>query len=277
MEPDGIVTRGRLPHWYMPGYAHFITYRLAGTIPAVKLREWRERRELGLKQKVPEGMTAREHRARIHKQFFQEYDRYLDNNRERQWLAKPDVAAMIRENLYHHDGGKYQLLAWCIMPNHVHVVLQPLEIVGQAASSPGPAPAKLAASPTLSKLPACSAKLAGSATGTGTFEDELFSDDVSDQASPLESIMHSLKSYTANRANEILGRSGQFWQHESYDHWVRDLDELERIVSYIRGNPVAAGLCEQPIQWKFSSAYDRFQRDGSLSALVGWLRDDWRK
>ena len=40
---------------------------------------------------------------------------------------------MVRANLYHHAGKKYQLIAYCIMPNHVHVLLQPL-VVGQAAS-----------------------------------------------------------------------------------------------------------------------------------------------
>ena len=37
-------------------------------------------------------------------------------------------------------------------------------------------------------------------------------------------------------------RTGQFWQHESYDHWTRDLVELERIIRYIEENPVKAGL-----------------------------------
>ncbi|MEX0868027.1 MAG: hypothetical protein WD030_11770, partial [Pirellulales bacterium] len=134
MPPDGIVTRGDLPHWYMPGYAHFITYRLAGTIPAEKLVEWRAHREHHLQRQPPEGMSNREYRSRIHKQFFQEYDRFLDSNRERQWLADPHVAAMVRENLYHHDGSKYQLLAWCIMPNHVHVLLQPFETGADAGS-----------------------------------------------------------------------------------------------------------------------------------------------
>ena len=54
--------------------------------------------------------------------------------------------------------------------------------------------------------------------------------------------MHSLKSYTANEANKLLRRTGQFWQHESYDHWVRDEDEMERIVAYINANAVKAGL-----------------------------------
>lgn len=105
---------------------------------------------------------------------------------------------------------------------------------------------------------------------------ECHSDEISDARSPLSSIMHSLKSYTASQANRILDRTGRFWQHESYDHWVRDLDELERIADYIRLNPVRAGLCALPTDWTFSSTYERVQRDGIDSALIGFLRDDWR-
>ena len=103
--------------------------------------------------------------------------------------------------------------------------------------------------------------------GTGPGEDADFGERP-DGRSPLSAIMHSLKSYTANRANELLGRSGQFWQHESYDHWVRDTEELERIVRYIIANPVRAGLVAKPVDWYWSSAHDRFLRDGDES---GWL------
>jgi putative DNA methylase len=93
-------------------------------------------------------------------------------------------------------------------------------------------------------------------------------DEKTDSGSPLSVIMHSLKSYTAHRANELLGRSGQFWQHESYDHWVRDEDELERIVCYIVGNPVVAGLVKHPHEWYYSSAHDRFLHDGSEDGFL---------
>jgi putative DNA methylase len=147
------------------------------------------------------------------------------------------------KNLYHHNHVKYELIAYAVMPNHVHVVLQPLEL-------------ELDAAPLLPE-----------ADGLET----------SDSGSLLSRIMHSLKSYTANRANEILGREGAFWQKESYDHWVRDVEELDRIVNYVAANPVRAGLCASPEDWTFSSAHDRFAQDGSRCALVGWLRDDWKQ
>lgn len=68
----------------------------------------------------------------------------------------------------------------------------------------------------------------------------------------LQGIMHSLKRHTAREANRVLGRTGQFWQHESYDHVVRDAAELARIRRYILNNPVRAGLVDDPRQWPYS-------------------------
>jgi hypothetical protein len=53
----------------------------------------------------------------------------------------------------------------------------------------------------------------------------------------LADILHSWKSYTANRINRRLGRTGQLWQHESYDHIVRNESAMEAIRRYIRANP----------------------------------------
>ncbi len=72
----------------------------------------------------------------------------------------------------------------------------------------------------------------------------------------LSSILHSWKSYTANEANRILGRVGEpFWQIEAYDHLVRDDKEFYLICEYTINNPVTAGLCAKPEDWKFSSAF----------------------
>jgi hypothetical protein len=81
---------------------------------------------------------------------------------------------------------------------------------------------------------------------------ELSSD--ADRRSPRERIMHSIKRITGQECNDRLGASGAFWQQESYDHWVRDPDELERILAYVEHNPVTAGLCSEPKLWPFSSA-----------------------
>jgi len=72
---------------------------------------------------------------------------------------------------------------------------------------------------------------------------------------PLPAITRWLKGSTARKANQILGRTGEaFWQEESFDHWIRNDSELNRIVRYIEYNPVTAGLARAPEEWRWSSA-----------------------
>ena len=227
-------TRRSLPHWYVPGAVHFVTYRLAGTLPKSVLDQLCADRERLLKQKPRTGQSHDQFRAAVHKQLFATYDDHLDRFADCRWLAETRVAAIIRSNLYHHDGSKFRLLSFCVMPNHVHVLFQPVDSLSEIVEPP-----------------------------VGELDDG---------SSPLSGIMHSLKSYTAHQANKVLGRTGTFWQPESYDHWVRDADELERIVMYITNNPVKAGLVEKPQDWYFCSCHDRFLKDGEP---IGILINDW--
>jgi REP element-mobilizing transposase RayT len=72
---------------------------------------------------------------------------------------------------------------------------------------------------------------------------------------PVARITQWIKGTTAREANQLLGRvGGPFWQHESYDHWVRNEKEFQQIVRYIELNPVAAGLVDRIENWPWSSA-----------------------
>jgi hypothetical protein len=62
----------------------------------------------------------------------------------------------------------------------------------------------------------------------------------------LGSLMPSWKSYSANQANTLLGRTGRFWQPEYFDHVVRHERELRRVVEYTVENPRSAGIEEWP-------------------------------
>ena len=73
----------------------------------------------------------------------------------------------------------------------------------------------------------------------------------------LSEILHSWKSFTSSQANRRLHRSGEFWQTESFDHWIRDDEEQARLVAYVENNPVKAGFCSCPEDWKWSSASGR--------------------
>lgn len=69
-------------------------------------------------------------------------------------------------------------------------------------------------------------------------------------------ILKSWKQFSSRRAKELLGLGpGPFWQPEPYDHWIRNDDEHARITRYIRNNPVKAGLCKCPEDWRWSSAW----------------------
>jgi REP element-mobilizing transposase RayT len=69
-------------------------------------------------------------------------------------------------------------------------------------------------------------------------------------------LMQMLKGATAREANRVLGLTGtSFWQKESYDHWVRDAAEFDRIRRYIENNPVKAGIVHAPGEFPWSSAY----------------------
>lgn len=73
----------------------------------------------------------------------------------------------------------------------------------------------------------------------------------------LTEILQSLKRHTDRQSNLALGRSGAFWQDESYDHIVRDQAELERIIKYVLYNPVKANLVDDWTKWKW--AYCRYE------------------
>nr|WP_262903425.1 transposase [Hymenobacter psoromatis] len=73
-----------------------------------------------------------------------------------------------------------------------------------------------------------------------------------DEAQPLAHTLQALKGYTAKLGNQLLGRKGQFWQRESYDHLIRSTSELERVIAYVVDNPVKAGLIEDWQQWPYT-------------------------
>jgi len=72
---------------------------------------------------------------------------------------------------------------------------------------------------------------------------------------PLPTLTKTLKTFTARRANALLGRTGNpFSQEESYDRLVRDQREFDRIHTYIENNPVRPGLVREPNEYRWSSA-----------------------
>lgn len=110
----GWHSRGYLPHWDHPGMIQSVNFRLGDSLPANVVERWTT--ELALQ---PESQHAVELRRRI--------EEHLDAGHGECWLRRPDIARLVEGALFHFDGQRYRLLAWCIMPNHVHVLIETKE------------------------------------------------------------------------------------------------------------------------------------------------------
>jgi putative DNA methylase len=78
----------------------------------------------------------------------------------------------------------------------------------------------------------------------------------------MSGIVHSWNSFTANVCNKVLERTGKFWEHEPFDRYIRNERHYRNAIAYIENNPVKAGLCEKPEDWRWSSARRRATPDG---------------
>ncbi len=175
--------RRNLPHWQPQGSTIFVTWRLYGSLPNDR---WR------LLQKS-DGEPGKQ---------FVDADRSLDAaSTGPLWLKDPEIAICVDRAIRHGaDLGHYMLRAYAVMPNHVHILLEPFVA--------------------------------------------------------LERLTSGIKGTSARHANLKLGRTGShFWQDESFDHWIRNEGQLVRAKAYIENNPVKAGLCVKPEDWRWSSAH----------------------
>jgi Transposase and inactivated derivatives len=101
----GWYSRGYLPHLDTPGLLQVVTFRFADSLPKDVLDRLRE-----------EAKDETEWRRRI--------DTSLDAGYGACWLRRDDLADIVEEALLHFDGQRYRLIAWCVMPNHVHALLE---------------------------------------------------------------------------------------------------------------------------------------------------------
>ncbi|GIV98603.1 transposase [Roseiflexus sp.] len=199
-----IFYRRNLPHIHPEGHAFFVTFSLLHAIPYDVLEQLKAERQNELRQ------ADLAQRYSIQKKHFGKYDEWLDRcENSPRWLGEPEIAAIVASEIERMNGERYTLIAYCIMPNHVHLLLEGL--------------------------------LAADARHRGQ-----------SAKYPLTDTLRLLKGRTARACNLALKRDGQFWQHESYDHFVRDDNELGRIIAYILNNPVKAGLVKEWSEWKFS-------------------------
>ncbi len=124
--------RKKLPHWRQWGTTYFITSRLADSLPAHVLAEWRQLRNAWLDD---HGITSaqgldqlpEEQRHAYHAEFTARFHQLLDAGHGTCPLADPAYATMLVSKLIAGHGTDYQLDAWIIMPNHFHALVEPVE------------------------------------------------------------------------------------------------------------------------------------------------------
>jgi len=120
-----IRNRGRLPHWELDAGLYFVTFRLADSLPAQVLEEFRSERQsiLATATQLGRELSADE-KKQIARLFSTKIERHLDAGAGSCLLARPQIAQLVADAIRHFDAERYRLLAWCVMPNHVHVVLR---------------------------------------------------------------------------------------------------------------------------------------------------------
>ncbi|CAN5647717.1 hypothetical protein BH20VER1_BH20VER1_08750 [soil metagenome] len=116
------VHRNFLPHWQQPGALYFLTWRLADSLPPAVLDELREERTRWLAAHSQPWSDDVE--AEYHLRFTQYTDELLDRGSGGCVLARADAGAIVADALRFFDGKRYALEAYCIMPNHVHVLVR---------------------------------------------------------------------------------------------------------------------------------------------------------
>ena len=124
------IKRGvSLPHWTQDGATYAVTWRLADSLPSQITNSYRIEKEHLENQIDAEENKQSDHLVSLRKQhselFSLRMESALNAGHGDCQLAKPEVASIIKECLEFGEGKRYDLLAWCVMPNHVHVVLRP--------------------------------------------------------------------------------------------------------------------------------------------------------
>src|SRR5260370_1269781 len=192
-----IRSRGYLPHWECDHAIYFVTFRLADSLSQELLARLRQERAMLERARSaafqaasssPLASVADQARERKLRAILQKAERCLDDGLGHCYMRDSRIAKIVADTLKHFHRQRYDLIAWCVMPNHVHVIFSPL--------------------------------------GEET----------------LETTLHAWKSYSAHEANNLLGRTGHFWQREYFDHIVRNEGSLYKMIPYVEEHPQQAGL-----------------------------------
>jgi len=106
--------RRNLPHWQPEGVAFSICIRLSGSLPLEKILQLKEEKALNSQNwTVPDWDN-----------YFLKYDELLDSECAGPvWMKEDEIASIIKEALHFRDGSEFRLIAYCLMANHLHLIV----------------------------------------------------------------------------------------------------------------------------------------------------------
>ncbi len=269
MKPRKEHYRKKLPHFQQPGQWYFVTCILKGAMPKGALNKYATKLEaaknlyLLLKEKAstpgdgvsgdgvsnsgisllndlesptpgrpptPQAATQQNSQlAQARKDYYTAvrkyrlaYDKILHPSQESTInLTKENNRKIIEEALLFWEGKRLKNHAWCIMSNHFHWVLSVFEW------EPGESESNL-------RLGESQSWGESQSRGKPVY---------------LQDILHSVKLFSARRINQNENRTGQLWEHESFETTIRNERHFTTVVNYTLNNPVAAGLVKEWTEW----------------------------
>jgi len=190
------TSRRRLPHWTCDRVIYWITFRLADSLPQTKFQAWRAERDIWLQRNPKPWSDA---------QFMEYNERFGD--RMENWLnagygscvlKRPEVCGIVQTCLLQFEGERLHIHAAVIMPNHVHLLLEPL--------------ARNKLSALLKGIKGASARKANQLLGTmGTF----WLDESFDHILRSEPQYWYLVKYIAENPKKAGLHAGQYWHYQN--------------------------------------------------------------
>ena len=121
------IRRGAyLPHWTKEGATYSVTFRLADSLSKEILENWLfERKNIVETAKQIGRPLSEVEEKRLLRLHSEKVERYLDAGHGACWMKQDRIAGIVAGAITYFDGQRYGLAAWCVMPNHAHVVLKP--------------------------------------------------------------------------------------------------------------------------------------------------------
>ena len=123
--PNHTYYKRNLPHQLVPGSSLFLTMRLADSLPKAVLQQLQLETANAELAALRTGYAGEQSYAR-QKRYFGRFDRLLDGAQSGPtWLSQANVAAVITGSIHAFlDDGGCQLVCYCVMSNHLHLVVE---------------------------------------------------------------------------------------------------------------------------------------------------------